>query len=242
MAKRFTDTDKWSKKWFRKLSPEFKLAWLYLCDKCDLAGTINLDEELAAFQIGTSIDWDKFIEASNGRAERLPNGRWWLPAFIPFQHPRGLSTDCNAQQHVLGLIDANGLRDRLCDWLAYCTSTVDEGYPNTPGKGNGNGPGRGRRKGGAGGKPVNAADVSLPDGFESEAVRGALAEWLAYKTKRGEAYRDAAYLGRKVAEFGSPAAFVSAVHSSIGNNYSGIFAPRIQNGPKPTTRSKRFQG
>ena len=85
------------------------------------------------------------------------------------------------------------------------------------------------RKGDARGKPkrkpVEAADVPVPDGFGIPAVRKAIGDWLAYKAERGEAYRDASYLGRKVAEFATagPAAFVAAVNSSIGSNYAGLF-------------------
>ena len=50
--KRFTETDKWSDKWFRKLSPESKLLFLYLCDNCDIAGFIEKDIELWEFHTG----------------------------------------------------------------------------------------------------------------------------------------------------------------------------------------------
>ena len=55
-SKRFVDREIWGKRWFRRLSPEQKLAWKYLCDNCDAAGVIALDEELAEFQIGESVD------------------------------------------------------------------------------------------------------------------------------------------------------------------------------------------
>lgn len=44
MAKRFGDTDIWKKqRWFRKLSPEYKLAFCYIKDQCDHAGIWNID-------------------------------------------------------------------------------------------------------------------------------------------------------------------------------------------------------
>lgn len=229
MAKRFTDTEKWSKKWFRKLSPAFKLAWMYLCDNCNLAGIINLDTELADFQIGMQVDWEAVLSESDGRIERLPNGRWWLTTFVPFQHPHGLSRKCNAQAQVLDFLEENGISERMDEWLSNSTPTVQQESPDSPGKGNGNGPGNGKGKGGAGGKPklVTAALVPVPKCLETPAVREAIAEWLDYKSKKGKPYKDAGFLGRKVAEFNEPSVFISAVHSSIGNNYDGIYAPGI---------------
>ena len=49
MAKRFTDTDIWKKKWFRKLPLEIKLLWCYLKDSCDHAGVIEFDAEVISF-------------------------------------------------------------------------------------------------------------------------------------------------------------------------------------------------
>lgn len=52
MAKKFTDPNKWRNKWFRTLSSQAKLVWIYLCDECDGAGVIKPDFELAIFQVG----------------------------------------------------------------------------------------------------------------------------------------------------------------------------------------------
>ncbi len=52
MGKRFTDTTKWTDKWFRKLSVCEKLMFLWLVDNCDNAGFWEVDLELAAMQIG----------------------------------------------------------------------------------------------------------------------------------------------------------------------------------------------
>ena len=43
MPKRFTDTEKWLKKWHRELPPEKKLFFDYLCDRCDIAGCLDID-------------------------------------------------------------------------------------------------------------------------------------------------------------------------------------------------------
>lgn len=97
---------------------------------------------------------------------------------------------------------------------------------------------RGKRK-------VSAADVPVPPAFGTPEVLQAINDWLNYKSARGEGYKDAAYFGRKVAEFtaGGPAAFIAAVNSSIGSNYSGLFpAKGNSNGTQQARPSHRHRG
>lgn len=99
MGKRFTETDKWSDPWFRKLEPQFKLAWLYLTDNCDVAGLIDLDEDLANFRIGFDVDWEKFTKQCGPRIHKLASGKLWLPGFIRFQQngkPLNAANNCHA--------------------------------------------------------------------------------------------------------------------------------------------------
>ena len=45
MSKRFTDVKKWEQAWFRKLSPEEKLTFIFLCDRVDQSGCWEVDIE-----------------------------------------------------------------------------------------------------------------------------------------------------------------------------------------------------
>lgn len=108
MPKRFTDSDKWKDKWFRALRPELKLAYLYLLDNCDHAGVIEIDEELANFQIGTAIDWSGFLDICGDRIAHLDNGKMWLTKFIDFQYGE-LSRECRAHSPVFQSIEKNRL-------------------------------------------------------------------------------------------------------------------------------------
>ena len=118
MGKRFTETDKWSDPWFRRLSAEHKLAWLYLLDNCDLAGVVDLDHDLADFQIGCDVDWDGFVMGvGSDRVEVLPNGKLFVLRFIEFQHGT-LSVNCKAHGPAFRSIEKNGLSQR-----------VSKGYP-----------------------------------------------------------------------------------------------------------------
>lgn len=108
MAKRFTATEKWSDKWFRKLSPTLKLGWLYLTDNCDASGVIELDEEHAEFQIGTAVDWDDLFKVAESRIKKLGDGKWWLTKFLAFQYGK-LSWACPAHRPAIQAIEKNGL-------------------------------------------------------------------------------------------------------------------------------------
>lgn len=125
MGKRFTETTKWSDKWFRTLEPSQKLGWLYILDNCDQSGVIELDEGLADFQIGGAVDWHGLFAASEGRVERLENGKLWVSKFVNFQYGK-LSAACKPHVPVLRLIEKNGLSQRVLIPYQYTTNTLEE--------------------------------------------------------------------------------------------------------------------
>lgn len=130
--KRFTDTDKFSDPWFRKLAPEYKLAWIYLLDLCDNSGVADLDRELADFQIGIEIDWEGFLRECHGRVDVLTSGKWFIPTFVSFQCKGVLSENCKPHQHILKLLEKHGIpRDSL--------QRVSIPLAKGPGKGKGKG-------------------------------------------------------------------------------------------------------
>lgn len=108
MGKRFTETNKWSDKWYRALSPEFKLAWTYLTDCCDQSGVIDLDRDLANFQIGANVDWDAFLDACEDRIVETSRGKWFIAGFIKFQYGK-LSPDCKPHMPVIQLLEKHGI-------------------------------------------------------------------------------------------------------------------------------------
>lgn len=107
MSKRFTETDKWRDAWFRKLTPVQKCLWAYLCDNCDQAGVIDLDLELAAFQIGTELTQDDLAPFCR-QVRRLANGKLLIRGFVRFQygHP---SPDCKPHKPVFACLQRHGL-------------------------------------------------------------------------------------------------------------------------------------
>ena len=55
MAKRFTDTGKWDKSWFRKLGSKLRDIRQYVLDRCDHAGLIEIDLETFEHFIGDMV-------------------------------------------------------------------------------------------------------------------------------------------------------------------------------------------
>jgi len=86
VAKRFTDTGKWKKKWIRELNPNMKLFWFYLLDNCDHAGIWEVDIDLAAFQIGVDLDESTILQTFNRKIVPFKPGKWFIPKFVEYQY------------------------------------------------------------------------------------------------------------------------------------------------------------
>jgi len=86
MAKRFTDTEKWTKnKWFRKLPNDYKLLWLFILDNCDSVGVWEEDIEFVSDLLGISVD---DAQAKFFNQIQIINGgkKWWIKNFCFYQY------------------------------------------------------------------------------------------------------------------------------------------------------------
>ena len=87
MAKRFIDTKIWDKAWFRKLTPESKLVWIYLLTRCDHAGIWDADWEAAEFFIGNKVNYRRLPEIITDKMEEIDGGnQYFIPSFVEFQY------------------------------------------------------------------------------------------------------------------------------------------------------------
>lgn len=84
MAKRFTDTGKYRKAWFRALPPRLKCAWDFLCLECDHAGIWNIDIESLAFHVGEPVSLADIL--SNFEVIQVREDKILIPGFIEFQY------------------------------------------------------------------------------------------------------------------------------------------------------------
>ncbi len=141
MSKRFTDTTKWTDKWFRKLSVHGKLLFLWLVDNCDNAGFWEVDLELAAQQIGISEAevagaWEGLCRAYTRQGEYV-----WIKRFIRVQGNCPLNPDNNAHKQILSLFQEHA--DFGVDFESALRNEQKNspslGPKEVPCKGNGNG-------------------------------------------------------------------------------------------------------
>ena len=92
MAKRFTDTLKFQKQFYKKLPSAYKLLWEYILCDCDCAGIWIVEPEIAQIRIGKElkIDIDKAFELFNQDELRVVeiehNSKWFIVGFIKFQY------------------------------------------------------------------------------------------------------------------------------------------------------------
>lgn len=134
--KRFTETTKWDDPWFRKLPPEAKLFWDWICCKCDQAGVIEPDFDLAAFQTGSPIT-SSILGYFAGRIDKLPSGKLHIIKFVHFQYGQ-LSRSCKPHMPVFAALQRHGLApngeslskgiDRVTESLSKATGKPIEGY------------------------------------------------------------------------------------------------------------------
>jgi len=112
--KRFTETLKWQDPWFRRLSSNAKMLWLYIIDHADHIGLVEIDEEFVSQDCGLKIA-DKHITELGDRIELVFGRKYYIPKFIQFQYGT-LSESCPAHKKVIQSVKNNSL---FCDSLGY---------------------------------------------------------------------------------------------------------------------------
>lgn len=214
MVKRFTESDKWRDKWFRALRPDYKLAWLYLLDQCDCAGVIDLDKELANFQIGTAPDWESFLSHCEDRIEVIGGGKLWVVRFIEYQYGT-LSRDCRAHIPVYLSIEKHGLSDRV--FKGYSKSIQrdkDKDKDKVKDKEQDKDKDRGSAEG----------DWDVPERLDTPEVRTLLSEFSQMRRKIGKPIKDVPSTSKVLKHFDDVPHLVYALELCIANQYQGLKA------------------
>lgn len=111
MAKRFTDSAKWSNHFIRSLKAPYKLLWLYILDECDHAGIWQVDFEVAQIKIGEKINQkDALIFFANKIIDL--GEKWFIPNFIEFQYTE-LNPQNRAHNSVILILKKYELLDEM---------------------------------------------------------------------------------------------------------------------------------
>lgn len=131
MAKRFTDTTKWKRPWFRSLGLHGKVLWQYLIDDCDHAGLWIADFDLVSFQVGFKVDEPRLAELLGDKIVKIADDKYFIPSFFEFQY-----ADCKdgfkAKQSALKLLrawnlldESDSLKDLTDSYLTVPIQSVD---------------------------------------------------------------------------------------------------------------------
>lgn len=109
MAKRFTDSEKWSDPWFSDLPSKYKLFYLYLLDTCDHAGIWKVNFKIASFMIGEPLEHSEVKRILQGRVRFIDDQYWFIEKFIKFQY-NGIRAD-KVGISVTKVLEQNDLHD-----------------------------------------------------------------------------------------------------------------------------------
>lgn len=212
MAKRFTDTDKWDRPWFRKLPLNLKLLWCFIVDKCDIAGVWYVDLEMASFQIGSRFERTRVEEIFQKQIE-VRGDRWLIKDFILFQYGsleasnkiyRNVTAKLKAFQEGASMPHTSPIDGVM---------VMDKEKEDSP----------------SFGKSENL--LSIPEDLKANEAE--IKDWLEYKKQRGESFKPkglAAFF-QKFREI-PPDKRREAVNHSMANNWAGLFEKRSENGHK----------
>ena len=125
MSKRFTDTNKYKKKFIRELPLAYKVLWDYLYHDCDHSGIWHVNFDIAKLYIGGDIEIneDKALELFNKDEERVIvlNGgsKWFIIPFIRFQYG-ALDSNNRVHKSVLDLLHREQINKGLISTLKGC--------------------------------------------------------------------------------------------------------------------------
>lgn len=134
--KRFTETNIWDSPTFMNLTPQQKLCWYFINDRCDNIGVWTPNPKLIAFNLDIEGDakqfLDDFLQAINEADDFihvLSNGEWFITNFVKFQYCKKnpLHPNNSAHNSYLQLIEEKNLLTWFCENFP---ETLPESYLN----------------------------------------------------------------------------------------------------------------
>ena len=99
MSVKFTNTKKWDDVWFSELTMEDKVMFVYLCDMCDIAGFLEINERLIRFHTG--IEDVRGAVTSLSKSVIYRDGYIWIMKYIKHQKNLPLNPNNNAHKGII---------------------------------------------------------------------------------------------------------------------------------------------
>jgi hypothetical protein len=119
VAKRFTDSDKWRKPWFRALNAPAKMAWIYLTDNCDHAGIWPAAFDLMSGDVGIHVDEESLVRWFGDKIIKIDETKFFIAGYVEFQYGE-LKSDSKPHLSVIRILEKNGIDPK--------TLTLSKGY------------------------------------------------------------------------------------------------------------------
>jgi len=148
MGKRMTEPEKWRDPWFRSLTPEEKLVFLFLIDQCNWGGFYELDIPYMSFCIGIPESSCQGALKGLERGCVVHDGWIWIKNFLRHQKNDKLNPENNAHRSIITLINEQLTRFSFVPEFEEFVG-ANKGLLSPIGKGNGKGRGRGNKSYGA---------------------------------------------------------------------------------------------
>ena len=109
MAKRFTDNEKWTRKWLRSLEDKYKIFWFWINDACNHAGIWEVDFENAKYFTGHKYD-KSVIDAFEDRIiETYDPNVWFITTFPELQYGLYLNPKNRTHNSVIEILNKYSL-------------------------------------------------------------------------------------------------------------------------------------
>lgn len=112
MAKRLTDTTKWTNAAFRKMPDKIKLFYLYVLDNCDNAGVIRYDLDLIGYTLNNSFTKKELQSALDGRVVFVGDDKLVIRNYIAFQNGDVFDSKSRFASSIRSTLNSHGLLQR----------------------------------------------------------------------------------------------------------------------------------
>ena len=227
MAKRFSETTKWSDEWFTSLKPLPKLVFLYIIDNCDNAGFYEINTRVASFLIG--ITPEQFTKAIDSLEKcfvfSIDKKILWIKNFLKHQKNLPLNNTNNAHKQIFFLLLSN--EDKF--ELPFEILGAKQGLISPIGKGNGNGNGNGNGKDNDIVEDVLEESIFRKNLIEQNVPVQLIEDWIKIRSQKKGSDSISAWQGFEREVYDAKISYEAATRFSVEKGYHQFKAEYYRN-------------